>query len=161
MSQAGQQEEGSFSVGQVAEAVGFCRDRFYELVAAGVFPPPAYYVRTRRPFYPAALRSLCMAVRASGVGFNGQRVLFNRTKRSRQPAAKRLARTNPPATPPSPGQRATVHERLARQLRLLGVQEVDAAAVEEAVRACFPDGTAQMDDGAVLHRLRQHPWPTT
>ncbi|MGB7160280.1 MAG: hypothetical protein WBD40_19590 [Tepidisphaeraceae bacterium] len=159
----GQQEEGSFSVSQVAEAVGVCRDRFYELVSAGVFPPPAYDVRTRRPFYTATLRATCMAIRASGVGFDGQRVLFNRTKRSHKPAGKRPGTSTPAATT-SPRQYASahdMHERLARQLRLLGVQQVDAAAVEGAVRTCFPGGTAGVDDVVVLHRLRQHPWPTT
>lgn len=155
------EDVGSFSVSEVAKAVGLCRDRFYELMAAGAFPPPVYDVRSRRPFYTAALHATCLSVRASGMGFDGRRILFNRTKGSQTPAIPPPASPNVSHVdgPATTRQSRATHERLARQLRLLGVSEIDADAVQDALRACFPHGTAGVDDGAVLHRLRQYAWP--
>jgi hypothetical protein len=159
MGQLIQQDEGSFSVSAVAEAVGVCRDRFYELVSSGVFPPPAYDVRSRRPFYTHWLRAACLTVRSSGIGFDGQRVLFNRTKRSPRPTVMRPVNGSPTAARPARDTRAW-HERFARQLNHLGLERIDASAVQQALVVCFPGGTDGIDDGDVLHRLRQHPWPS-
>ena len=37
----------------------------------GVFPPPVYDLRTRRPHYTEEMQKMCMAVREKNVGVNG------------------------------------------------------------------------------------------
>jgi hypothetical protein len=103
------------TVRQMADDLGFCRDRFYELITAGIFPPPAYHLQTRRPFYPSELQAVCHRIRSGGTGFGGQTVLFNQTRRSRSvrsggqtPAAMAGPRPEP--------------ARLIDQLAALGVQ---------------------------------------
>lgn len=53
------------------------RSRFHVLVRAGVFPEPRRDVG-RRPYYPTDLIERCLEVRQTGVGANGQVVMFNR-----------------------------------------------------------------------------------
>ncbi len=83
-----------YTVSQVAEKLALSRARFYQLLDLGVFPPPAYCCRSRRPLYTADLLAQCNAVRRTGVGINGQLLRFN-TKRKRKrckpnPVAKKL-----------------------------------------------------------------------
>ena len=70
------------SVSDMAKQLKLSRDRFYDLIGAGIFPPPAYNTSNRRPVYPPELQILCLQVRDTGFGFNGRTVVFNRTKRS-------------------------------------------------------------------------------
>jgi len=48
------------SVSEMARIVGLSRSRFYGLVNEGVFPPPVYDLRTRRPFYDLDLQQRCL-----------------------------------------------------------------------------------------------------
>lgn len=68
------------SVSQMAKTAGFSRQRFYDLIDKGVFPEP---IRTTlRPMYPPELQDVVLAVCETGVGANGEYVLFN-AKRSK------------------------------------------------------------------------------
>ena len=64
------------SVTDLAALCRLSRSRFHALVVAGVFPPP---VRTpgRRPHYPTELIRQCLGIRRTGVGANGEVVMFN------------------------------------------------------------------------------------
>jgi hypothetical protein len=64
----------------VAALAALCqlsRSRFHALVRAGVFPPPQQ-PPGRRPHYPTELIRRCLDIRHTGVGANGQVVMFNR-----------------------------------------------------------------------------------
>ena len=65
-----------YSVTEVAALCGISRARFYDLVRNGVMPFPLYCLRTRRPFYPSDVASLCVRVRESNVGIDGGYELF-------------------------------------------------------------------------------------
>lgn len=64
------------SVTGLAALCRLSRSRFHALVVAGVFPPPR---RTpgRRPHYPTDLIRQCLDIRDTGVGANGEVVMFN------------------------------------------------------------------------------------
>ena len=64
------------TVTEMARMVGLSRARFYQLVNEGVFPPPVYCVRTRRPIYVEDLQKVCLEVRQRHCGVNGRLVLF-------------------------------------------------------------------------------------
>ena len=56
------------TVTEMARMVGLSRARFYQLVNEGVFPPPVYSVRTRRPIYVEDLQKVCLEVRHRNCG---------------------------------------------------------------------------------------------
>src|SRR6516164_6478828 len=66
------------TVGEMAEMCQLSRSRFYDLIEAGVFPRPVLHPSSQRPMYDRALQEKCLEIRATGIGANGQPVLFNR-----------------------------------------------------------------------------------
>ena len=142
------------SVSEMAQAVSMSRDRFYDFVRAGIFPPPVYDVVTRRPHYLPEQQRVCLTVRATGMAFNGKQIAFNRTKRTR--ACRRTA-SGRDSVDALDAQRIA---RLARQLTRLGV-DANVQAVESAIQHCFPLGSAGVDDAEVVQRLcrsADNPW---
>lgn len=76
-------EPAAVSVTDMAARCQLSRSRFSALVAAGVFPNPCR-VPGRRPYYSPALIQSCLDIRRTGVGANGQVVMFNRRKPPKQ-----------------------------------------------------------------------------
>jgi predicted DNA-binding transcriptional regulator AlpA len=70
------------SVAQMAAKLGLSRARFYQLQNQGIFPPPVYLLSTQRPFYTSHLEQQCIAIRKTGIAFNGQPVIFYTHKKT-------------------------------------------------------------------------------
>jgi hypothetical protein len=64
------------SVTDLAPKLGLSRARFYQLQKTGIFPPPVYCIRTKRPFYPIDLQERCLEIRETGIGNNGTPIMF-------------------------------------------------------------------------------------
>jgi hypothetical protein len=64
------------SISEMARIVGLSRQRFHQLIQAGVFPAPLYDIATRRPFYNEEMQQTCLEVRRRNCGINGKAVLF-------------------------------------------------------------------------------------
>lgn len=71
-----------FSVTQFARALGYSRDRFYELRRLGVFPRPATQVNGRPVYDRGQLVGCCWVIK-HGVGMNGKPIML-RNKPPRQ-----------------------------------------------------------------------------
>ncbi|MBX9627567.1 MAG: hypothetical protein K2X82_27450 [Gemmataceae bacterium] len=133
------------SVAEMAGMVGLSRARLYQLIEAGVFPPPVYDVRTRRPLYPEAVQRTCLSVRRRGCGVNGRPVVFY-AARTGPAAGKRKVRRPPPRPAPPDGRIAA----LLAGVRGLGLSGVTPADVAAAVRDLFPHGADGEDESGVL-----------
>jgi hypothetical protein len=134
------------SVAEMARMCGLSRARFYQLVEAGVFPPPLYRIETKRPFFNEEMQEVCLEVRRRNCGFNGRPVLFY---------ARRLAvpMTKPKTTPPKNSHK---HGDLIEGLRALGLTTVTASQVESAFLQTFPNGKVEIDDETVLRTVFLH-----
>ena len=134
------------SVSEMARLCSLSRARFYDLVERGVFLYPVYSVTTRRPYYTAEMQQENMAARQTGIGCNGEFVIFY----EKQPAAGPAAAGSRPAA-------AATHRLpgLLDALRSLGLENVTAAQVDEAVRACFPQGTTTVSESEVLRAVNR------
>ena len=64
------------SVSKAAKGVRLSRARFYQLIKCGVFPPPHYRTDNRCPYYTRELLDECLKIRESGIGLNGDHVIF-------------------------------------------------------------------------------------
>lgn len=82
----------ALGVSDMAARCQLSRSRFSALVATGVFPRPRREPG-RRPYYPTNLIDQCLEVRRTGVGANGQVVMFNRR------LVKKSSRSGRSATP--------------------------------------------------------------
>ena len=69
------------TVSEMADLCQLSRSRFYDLIEAGVFPKPTLHPSSKRPMYDRGLQEKCLEIRQTGIGMNGQPVLFNRKPR--------------------------------------------------------------------------------
>ncbi len=138
------------SVSEMAAMVGLSRARFYELLAAGVFPPPVYKLSNRRPVYVEELQKVCLEVRRRNCGVNGQPVLF-------------YSRGHRPTSPPKPTSKAKSkptskdqHEDVLNGLRALGLVAATSAQVAAAIKELFPTGLTGVNQGEVVRAVFLH-----
>ena len=124
------------SVSEMARSLRLSRARFYELIEAGVLPPPVYLIRTRRPYYPAELQAVCIRVRESGEGINGEPVVFY-AARSSTTAPKTTRKNGSVAKASRTDPRL---DSLLNGLKQLGINDPDPSAVEAIVAELYPSG---------------------
>jgi hypothetical protein len=132
------------SVSEMAKTLEHSRARFYQLQREGVYPPPLYDLRTRRPFYDVRLQQVCIEIRETGIGYNGQYVLFYAPREEAIEAPKRHSngkRTN-----------GAQYKDLVDTLQAMGL-EVSSTQVGEAVEALYPNGVEQQDQGVVIREV--------
>ena len=125
------------SVVEMATTCLLSRSRFYSLMRSGVFPQPIRNASNKRPVYDLDLQQKCLDIRRSGIGANGQPVLFNRK-------SKTTSKRQRPKT-------TSDHVELIDALKSLGLQTT-AEAAERALRELYPSGWADIDEG---QRVRQ------
>lgn len=134
------------SVSEMARSLRLSRARFYELIEAGVLPPPVYLIRTRRPFYPAELQAVCIRVRESGEGINGEPVVFY-AARSSTTAAKKTRKNG---SGPKASRSEPEMESLLNGLKQLGINDPEPSAVEAIVAELYPSGVGTEAPESVL-----------
>jgi len=132
------------SVSAMSKLVGLSRASFYGYVKKGVFMAPVYSVTTKRPFYTAEMQAENIAAKNSGIGVNGEYVLWYER---RQPAVP------PPARQPASRGR---YAGLLDALDALGLDKLTAGQVDEAVAANFPDGVEGIEESTLLRVLNRH-----
>lgn len=112
------------------------RSQFYWHIKRGTFHAPLYLDSNNRPYFTASMVDDNVRARETGVGVNGEYVLFyeRRAADERNPHGKRPKGD---------------HSSLIQGLKLLGLASVTLDQVESALAACFPNGTGDDDDKAL------------
>ena len=127
------------SVTELTKKLGLSRARFYQLQKMGVFPMPLYCTRTKRPFYPLELQQKCIDIRKTGIGLNGQAIIFYASRKN--------------ISQKSSGHSEHQYGELADLLSQMGLN-VTCNKVRKAVKALYPAGSAQCsDEGMVIRDL--------
>jgi len=126
------------SVAAVAKKLRLSRARFYQLLEMGVFPKPVYCTRTKRPFYPLDLQQQCLRVRETGIGHNGQLVIFYSLQKNKPKS--RLGNT---------------HKQLVDDLKQMGLN-VPPDTIKDTIKVLYPKGLPIGDDDAVIRQLFMH-----
>ena len=127
---------GVCTVSQMASKLELSRARFYQLLKSDVFPPPAYCCLTQKPVYPARLQEICIEIRKTGIGFNGQLIRFYRQRKNIKPKPE--------------------HKQIAAILREMGLT-VTAHQVKKALAQLKVSATSTMTaDAELIGRLFKH-----
>ena len=96
----------------------------------------------KRPVFDADLQRKCLEIRQTGIGFNGQPVLFNRKcRRTTQPKPRQ---DHQPVT--------DEQAELIAALKSLGLTAT-AEDVLAALRDLYPNGSAGIDQGEVVRQV--------
>jgi hypothetical protein len=132
------------TVREVCRMVGLSPPRFYQLVKAGVFPPPIYNTETRRPHYTEEQQQVCLDVRKRNCGINGKPVLFY---------ARRQEVGVPKPRKPRAASKDDRHPDILDGVRSLGLTTATAAQVESAIKELFSTGIKDVDRGEVIRAV--------
>ncbi|KKM82068.1 hypothetical protein LCGC14_1323260, partial [marine sediment metagenome] len=116
----------------------------YQLIAEEVFLPPERDPRTGRPFYPPDAQQQNMEIRARSIGANGRLVLFYRPRKRHETDAPLRPSCHNSITGAGP------YRELLAAMKNLGLREVSAKDIEEAVRSCFPKDLEGREEGDVI-----------
>ena len=135
----------------MARMVGLSRQRFHQLMTEGVFPPPVYDIRTRRPHYTEEMQKVCLAVRQKNVGINGRVVLFY-ARRPVLAVPKKQISTQRSTSSKKPPQ----HAGLIEGLKGLGLATVTESDLTSALQKLYPSGTAGVGEAEVLRSVFVH-----
>ncbi len=127
------------SVSSVCRLIQMSRSQFYFHVRRGTFSTPLRLPSNNRPYYTASMVEDIIKARETGIGVNGEYVLFY----DQQPKAEVKA-----AKPDNTG--------LLEGLAALGLNSITAAQVEAALAVCFPKGTTGQDEANVLRVVFRH-----
>ena len=141
------QTKAAVSVAEMARMVGLSRARFYQLVGE-TFPWPVYDLATRRPFYDAALQSVCLDVRRRNCGVNGKPVLFYARRPLGTPVPGRKSRKIVAVKRQSC--------RSARRAEGPGAGGRHGDQVAEAVEGVVPEWSPRGANGEVLRAVFLH-----
>jgi hypothetical protein len=136
----------------MAARVGLSRQRFMQLVKAGVMPAPLRDGDTGRPYYPEDLQAQCEEVRRRNVGINGRVVMFYARRTPTHAATARPKVVKPTRKPLT----ANRHADIMDGLHWLGLTTATAAQVADAVGELYPQGTNGADTGSVIRAVFLH-----
>ncbi|HET6574095.1 MAG TPA: hypothetical protein VFG68_10865 [Fimbriiglobus sp.] len=142
----------AISIKEMAALVSLSRQRFMQLVKAGVMPAPLRDEETGRPYYTEELQITCLEVRRRNVGINGKVVMFYARRTPAQPPTTR--KSVGPAKP-----KAKTDDRYAdivAGLHGLGLTSATAGQVADAVATLYPAGAGGTDTGEVIRRVFLH-----
>ncbi len=130
------------SVVEMSSLLNLSKSRFYALIQAGIFPRPVRNQSCKRPVFDLDLQRKCLDIRQTGIGCNGQPVLFNRKARR-------------PAMPKSRQDRPALTEEQAELMVALKSLGLNATADEilAALQDLYPNGLAGVDQGEVVRQI--------
>ena len=136
-------DSAAVSISKMAEICLLSRSRFYELMDAGVFPKPVHLPSSKRPLFDRQLIKTCLEIRRTGMGDNGQPVVFNRKRKNGQSRRPKALDT------------FNDYTDLLAALKSLGLTTT-SQAVEPCLRELYPEGWAEIDDGEVVRQVFLH-----
>ncbi len=130
------------SISEACQMMKLSRARFYQLLDQGIFPPPIYQLKTKRPFYNTELQQKLQEIRETGLGANGEYILFYspRTKSTKPRKTKTLDST------------VLMFKEFADALADMG-QNCTPKEVGSAIAELYPNGIENEDEGLVIREL--------
>jgi hypothetical protein len=138
---------------EMAALVGLSRQRFMQLVKAGVFPAPLRDQPSGRPYYTDEMQATCLEVRRRNCGINGRVVMFY----ARRAAGSTTTRQTRPLRPVVPKPAASDRDTdITEGLHGLGLLSATTAQVANAVTDLFPQGMQVEDAGHVIRAIFLH-----
>ncbi len=134
--------KGICTVKELVSRLKLSRARFYQLQNRGVFPKPDRCGRSNRPFYTPDMQRKCLEIRRTGIGYDGEPVVFN---------APRQREGRSIQAPPH-----YKCQEFAQALRQLGLT-VKPDMVKDAINSIYPEGIpSDADDGIISHKLYKY-----
>lgn len=130
------------SVSSLCRLLQMSRSQFYFHTKRGTFHSPLYLSSNNRPYFTASMVEDNLKARETGVGVNGEYVIFYERHEASSKAGPKKTRAD--------------HSSLVDGLRTLGIGNVTNDQIEAALEAEFPKGTAGQDESNILRTVFRH-----
>jgi hypothetical protein len=130
------------SVSHLCRLLKMSRSQFYFHARRGTFHSPLRLAANNRPYFTASMVEDNLRARQTGVGVNGEYVLFY----------ERLASGPKPESSNGKSEVAS----LLDGLKASGLKTVTREQVEAALAACYPNGTTGQNENTVLTVVFRH-----
>jgi len=131
------------SITEMADKLGLSKIRFYQLRKKGVFPEPVHLGCPKRPFYTLELQRKRIEIRKTGIGHDGEPIIFNAARKKKSKKSEKKPRKQPDP----------LYEQLANILRKWG-RNLTHLDIKNTVNTLYPEGLAQHpDEGLILRDL--------
>jgi hypothetical protein len=130
------------SVSSLCRVLKMSRSQFYFHVKRGTFHVPLRLPSNQRPYYTASMVEDIIKARETGVGVNGEYVIFYER--------------HPPGSKAETKKTKADHSGLLEGLALLGLNGVTQEQIVAALAACYPKGTTGQDEANVLRAVFRH-----
>lgn len=132
----------AISVSSLCRLLRMSRSQFYFHVKKGTFHVPLRLASNNRPYYTASMVEDVLKARETGVGVNGEFVIWYERR-------SHVTKAEPKMPKPD-------HSGLLEGLALLGLHSVSEEQVEAALAVCFRKGTTGLDEASVLRTIFRH-----
>jgi len=132
----------AISVSSLCRLLRMSRSQFYFHVKKGTFHVPLRLPSNNRPYYTASMVEDIIKARETGLGVNGEFVIWYERQ--------------PPYTKAEPRMPRPDHSGLLEGLALLGLNNVTEEQVEAALALCFRKGATGLDEASVLRTIFRH-----
>lgn len=132
----------AMSLSALCRVLKMSRSQVYFHIGRKTFHEPLRLTSNNRPYFTASMVEDIIKVRETGVGVNGEFVIFY----ERQPTVTKTEDKKPKAD----------LSGLVEGISLLGLTNVTTEQVEAAIIACFPKGTTGQDEANVLRTVFRH-----
>ena len=130
------------SVSSQCRLLKMSRSQFYLHVKRGTFHAPLYLASNKRPYFTASMVEDNLRARETGIGVNGEYIIFYERQAIGTKAEGKKPKTN--------------NSSLIDGLKALGLDTVKHEQLEAAVAACFPSGTSGQEEANVLRIIFRH-----
>ncbi len=130
------------TIAQHCRQLQMSRSQFYWHVKKGTFHEPLRMESNNRPYFTASMVEDNMQARETGIGVNGEYVLFYERQSNAGTSGQPKRKPN--------------HSGLIEGLKALGLTAVTSEQVESALTACFPKGTSGEEETAILRAVFRH-----
>jgi hypothetical protein len=141
-------EKAVCSVIDMAKALQMSRSRFYQLQKQGIMPLQIFDIRTKRGFFDQRLQELCHQIRQTGIGANGQYILFYSARQTRPDGVQKISKSG--SKPKS--DRHSAYDDIVQTLKDMGLV-VSASEVGEVIGKLYPEGIEGKDQGIVIRDI--------
>ena len=132
----------AISVSSLCRLLNMSRSQYYFHAKRGTFHSPLYLASNNRPYFTASMVEDNLRARESGVGVNGEYVIFY----ERREASQKVEAKKPTVDLSS----------LVDGLRTLGISNMKNEQVEAAIDANFPNGTEGQEESNILRAVFRH-----
>ncbi len=135
------------NMSNMAKFLNLSRSRLYQLIDQGILLNPVYLSSNKRPVYTKEMAVRNLEVKNNNVGINGEIIMFYSARiKITTPKPKKTTKKSTDQKAIAPDK----HADMIDALESLGLENITASKIDQAIQKCFPDGAGTISEDDIL-----------